>query len=288
MIAIAESGSTKCDWALLDEQGNVVKAFKTLGFNPYFHSTEFVSSTLELCSDLEGAKGLVTSLYFYGAGCSSPELNAIIQAGLEQVFTRATVHVDHDLVAAAYSLYEGEPVISCIIGTGSNSGFFDGEKVTELVPALGFILGDEASGSYFGKKLLADYFYHRLPSEMHHDFKERYDLKWSDTLNKVYGNQHANVYLASYMRFIADHKKNAYVTEMIREGMARFIDIHVTNFAEYHKYKVGFVGSIAFLFEDILREELHKRDCRAGRIIKHPVQNLIEYHIQHKNILTLV
>lgn len=287
MIAIAESGSTKCDWALLNEQGTVVKEFKTQGFNPYFHSTAFVSDTLQQCEDVKAIREEITTLYFYGAGCSSPELNDMILRGLEEVFTNAEISVDHDLVAAAYSLYEGEPVICCIIGTGSNSCFFDGESVSELVPALGFILGDEASGSYYGKKLLADFFYQRLPSEMYHDFKERYGLTWSDTLNKIYSNVHANVYLASFMRFIADHKENPYVKEMIREGMARFIDIHVTHFPEFHKYKVGFVGSIAFLFEDILREELEKRDCQPGRIIKHPVQNLIDYHIRHKQILTV-
>ena len=287
MIAIAESGSTKCDWVLLNGTGKIEKEFKTQGFNPYFHSTEFVVKTLSECADLEGVREEVNTLYFYGAGCSNEQLKGTIREGLGQVFSRAAIHVDHDLLAAAYSLYEGEPVISCIIGTGSNSCFFDGKKVEERVPALGFILGDEASGSYFGKQVLADYFYHRLPSEMYRDFKERFDLNWGDTLKKVYGNVHANVYLASFMRFVMDHRENAYVTEMVKEGMARFIDIHVTNYPDYHKYQVGFVGSIAHLFEDILREELEKRDCRAGKIIKHPVAELVNYHLTYKNILSI-
>lgn len=287
MIAIAESGSTKADWAILNDRGEIVKEFKTQGFNPYFHSSSFVATTLPQSPEIVEWAKQIQHVYFYGSGCSSTQLNETIKRGLEEVFTEAQIQVDHDLVAAAYSLYEGEPVISCIIGTGSNSCFFDGEKVVERVPALGFILGDEASGSYFGKKVMADYFYHRLPAEMYHDFKNRFNLKWSETLDKVYNNVHANVYLASFMRFIVDHKDNAYVKEMVREGMARFIDIHITNYPDYHTYKVGFVGSIAYIFEDILREELEKRDCTPGRIIKHPVYDLIDYYIKHKNILTL-
>jgi glucosamine kinase len=287
MIAIAESGSTKCDWVILDQQGRIAQEFKTQGFNPYFHSSDFVRDTLMHCTDLAPMRENITHLYFYGAGCSSTDLNAIIHSGLSQVFSKALISVEHDLVASAYSLYQGEPIIACIIGTGSNSCFFDGQKVHEYVPALGFILGDEASGSYFGKRVLADFFYHRLPSEMHHDFKERFDLKWSETLGKVYSNVHANVYLASFMRFIADHRENAYVVEMVKEGMARFIDIHVTHYPDYHRHKVGFVGSIAHLFTDILHEELAKRDCKPGLIIKHPVQQLVDYHLNYKNILAL-
>jgi N-acetylglucosamine kinase-like BadF-type ATPase len=186
------------------------------------------------------------------------------------------------LVAAAYSLYEGDPVICCIVGTGSNSCFFDGEKVHELVPALGFILGDEASGSYFGKKILADYFYKRLPAEMQRDFEEKYKITWSQTVEKVYKNPHANVYLASFMPFIIAHKENPYVIEMVKDGMARFIDVHVANFSNYHQHKVGFVGTLAFLFGDILEEELIKRDCKPGRIIKNPADNLVQYHIDYK------
>lgn len=284
MIAIAESGSTKCDWVILDGKTEICLTAKTPGFNPYFHDEKFILDELNKSAELVGVKSRITSIYFYGAGCSSDHLSNIVKEGLGKFFTGAEISVDHDLVAAAYSLYEGEPIISCIIGTGSNSCFFDGEKAVELVPALGFILGDEASGSYFGKKLLADYFYKRLPFEMQQDFDQWFQIDWSQTVEKVYQNIHANVYLASFMKFIASHKSNPYVIEMVREGMARFIDIHVANFSNYHHYKVGFVGTIAFLFEDILREELLKRDCQPGRIIKNPVDHLVQYHRDHKNL----
>jgi len=283
MIAIAESGSTKCDWIVLNRKAEVVLEARTPGFNPYFHGEEFVLNSLHNCSELAAVKDKISSIFFYGAGCSSEALNLIIQEALAQFFVKAKITVDHDLVAAAYSLYEGEPIISCIVGTGSNSCFFDGDKVHELVPALGFILGDEASGSYFGKKILADYFYKRLPAEMQRDFDERYNLDWSQTVENVYKNAHANVYLASFMPFIIAHRENPYVIEMVKDGMARFIDVHIANFSNYHQHKVGFVGTLAFLFEDILKEELLKRDCKPGRIIKNPADNLVQYHREFKS-----
>lgn len=281
MIAIAESGSTKCDWVILNSELEEVGRANTVGFNPYFHDETFVCETLSKNIELSHVSQSITQLFFYGAGCSNPNLNQIIHGALSRSFPNAHVTVDHDLVAAAYSLYEGEPVISCIIGTGSNSGFFDGQTVTEFVPALGFILGDEASGSYFGKRVLSDYFYNRLPSEMQRDFADQFNLKWSDTLNKVYNNPHANVYLASFMKFIASHRDNDYVIEMVRDGMARFIDIHVTGFSNFDQYKVGFVGTIAHVFSDVLNEELYKRDCQLGLILKSPVDRLVQYHVEH-------
>jgi glucosamine kinase len=285
MIVIAESGSTKCDWAILDEKGNLLFSEKTVGFNPYFHNEKFILEHLQGSENLKTHSQAVTAVYFYGAGCSSSDLNAIVTKALSAFFSNAKVKVDHDLVASAYSLYQGTPVICCIIGTGSNSCFFDGEKITESVPALGFILGDEGSGSYFGKRLLADYFYNRLPSEMQHDFKKEFNLTWSEAVEKVYQNIHANVYLASFMKFMAKHRNNAYVIETVREGMARFIDVHVTSFSKFHEYEVSFVGTMAHVYQDILEEELKKRDCKLGQIVKNPVDQLVAYHFNESSKL---
>ena len=285
MIVIAESGSTKCDWEILDSKGTKLYSDKTVGFNPYFHSEEFIGSELNKSNDLKTHRESVSRVFFYGAGCSSDYLNQTVINALSSFFPNAEVSVDHDLLAAAYSLYQGKPVISCIIGTGSNSCFFDGKKIEESVPALGFILGDEGSGSYFGKRLLADFFYKRLPSEMQYDFQKEFNLEWSEAVKMVYQNIHANVYLASFMRFMAKHKDNAYVIEMVREGMARFIDVHVTSFSRYHEYEVSFVGTISHVYRDILEEELYKRDCKLGQIVKNPIDQLVDYHFRGESQL---
>ena len=286
MIAIAESGSTKCEWVILNDEGLVESNFKTQGFNPDFHDTKFVAETLSDCVDLYASKDKINKVYFYGASCSSAKLNQRIIDGLEQIFRNADIVVDHDLLAAAYSLYEGDPLISCIIGTGSNSCYFDGEKLTEEVPALGFIMGDEAGGGYFGKQLLSDSFYNKLPKTIQDDFEATYQLTWGEAREKIYGNIHANVYLASFMPFIAKHKQEQYVIDLMRKGFARFIEIHVGCFANEETKQVGFVGSIAFIFKDILIEELIKQGFQAGKIIKSPINELVNYHRNYLNILS--
>ncbi|MFT6165502.1 MAG: N-acetylglucosamine kinase-like BadF-type ATPase [Vicingaceae bacterium] len=286
MIAIAESGSTKCEWVILNDEGLVESNFKTQGFNPDFHSTEYVANTLSQCVDLFASKDKINNVYFYGASCSSPKLKKRIVDGLAQVFRNAEIVVDHDLLAAAYSLYEGEPLISCIIGTGSNSCYFDGENLTEKVPALGFVMGDEAGGGYFGKQLLSDFFYKRLPKSIQDDFEATYHLTWGEAREKIYGNIHANVYLASFMPFIAKHKQEKYIIDLLSHGFAKFIDIHVGCFSENKSKQVGFVGSLAFIFKDILIDELKKQGYKAGKIIKSPINELVNYHRNYLNILS--
>lgn len=288
MIAIAESGSTKCEWVILNDEGLVESNFKTQGFNPDFHDTKYVADTLSQCVDLFASKDNINKVYFYGASCSSLKLNEKIVGGLEQVFRNAEIIVDHDLLAAAYSLYEGVPLISCIIGTGSNSCYFDGENLTEEVPALGFIMGDEAGGGYFGKQLLSDFFYKKLPDNIQEDFEATYQLTWGEAREKIYGNIHANVYLASFMPFIAKHKQEQYIIDLMRNGFSKFIEIHVGCFANEGTTQVGFVGSIAFIFKDILIEELRKQGFEAGKIIKSPINELVNYHRNYMNILSEV
>ena len=286
MTAIAESGSTKCEWVILNDEGLVESNFKTQGFNPDFHSTEYVAETLSQCVDLFASKDKIQNVYFYGASCSSAKLKQRIVNGLIQVFRNAEIVVDHDLLAAAYSLYDDQPLISCIIGTGSNSCYFDGENLIEKIPALGFVMGDEAGGGYFGKQLLSDFFYKRLPQTIHEDFEATYQLTWGEAREKIYGNIHANVYLASFMPFIAKHKQEKYVIDLLSDGFAKFIKIHVGCFSEYKSKQVGFVGSLAFIFKDILIEELKKQGYKPGRIIKSPINELVNYHRNYLNILS--
>jgi N-acetylglucosamine kinase-like BadF-type ATPase len=278
MIAIAESGSTKCEWVILSNDGQKISSFKTQGFNPDFHNTSFVAKTLGECEEMNKVKANIEKLYFYGASCSSASLNKIIADGLAQVCTNAKIEVDHDLLAAAYSLYEGEPIITCILGTGSNSCYFDGKKVIEKVPALGFVIGDEAGGGYFGKRLLAEYFYNRLPQEIQDDFTKTYNLTWGEARKKIYGNIHANVYLASFMPFVAKHKDNPYINSIIREGIAKFIEVHVGCYSEMKKCKVGFVGSISHVLKDIILEELQKQGFELGKVVANPITQLVNYH----------
>ena len=175
-ILIADSGSTKCDWLAITERGQELGEFHTMGFNPYFHDADLVEREMNANSQAMAMAGTVDRVFFYGAGSSSPELCAVIAEGLRRVFTNAEVHVGHDLDGAAYSTYTGEPAVTCILGTGSNSCLFDGTTVSEEVPALAYVLGDEGSGSWFGKKLLAGFLYGQLPEVIHADFEAEYTM----------------------------------------------------------------------------------------------------------------
>ncbi len=283
MILIIESGSTKSDWVLLNEGERTY--FSTIGLNPYFHNEDDVEKAIRNNTELYALKDAVSEVYFYGAGCSADHLNAIIKSGIQRVYSHASVAVDHDLNACAYATYSGEPAISCIIGTGSNSCFFDGERISEKVPALGYILGDEGSGTYMGKRLLADYLYHRLPEEMATAFRIETGLDKDGIVNHVYKEPNANVYLASFVPFIQKFSETNYVKELVLNGFKQFLQIHVCCFDNYQDYPVHFVGSISRIFKNELEQACAHYNIKLGNIVQKPVDGLVQYHERYINKL---
>lgn len=282
MYLIAESGSTKCDWILVDHTGTYVDLYKTMGYNPFFHSTDFIKNDLSTHKDLIHIAEKVERLYFYGAGCENSDLNKVVKMALEKIFVNATVFVEHDMKAAAYSTFDGEPCITCIIGTGSNSCYFDGTNIVEEVPALAYILGDEASGSYLGKKLIAAYLYKKLPKEIEYDFDKEFGLTKEMIFDRVYNKPHANVYLASFTRFVGRYKDHELIKSFVLQGLREFFEYHVLCYSNYKSLPIHFVGSVAFHFQDELRTVAKEFDLELGRIIKEPIMNLLEYHKKYQ------
>jgi glucosamine kinase len=278
MITIIESGSTKADWLIIDED----KRFQhhTIGFNPFFHTSEFVKENLEGDSFLSNWFSKSGEIHFYGAGCSSHELQETIKSGIKSVFKNSEVHVDHDLSAAGLSVYRGNDVIACILGTGSNSVFFDGKKLTEVVPALGYILGDEGSGSFFGKQMLSDFLYNKLPEPMIEEMIER-GLSKDTIFKKVYMEPNANVFLASLSPILINNKNLDYSQKLIQKGFDLFIENHVLCFPNYRDVEVSFVGSIAALLSDELSQACERKGLRLGQIIRRPIEALANYHSEH-------
>lgn len=278
MYLLADSGSTKCDWVIVDDQFNEVARPMTMGFNPYFHSEAIISTAVKQNEKLSAYADEIKEVFYYGAGCSAPALNSIVRRALKTMFVNAKIHVEHDLLGAAYATYTGAPGISCILGTGSNSCYFDGKGIHEAVPALGYILGDEGSGSYFGKKLLALYMYKRLPKHIHEAFKDKYELGMDEIVQNVYNKAHANVYLASFVRFIADFRDEPIFKEMLIKGMKIFLEIHVKCYPQSRTVPVHFVGSVAFYYQDAIREAASEMGLTIGQIVRKPIDNLIRYH----------
>ncbi|MAE15651.1 MAG: hypothetical protein CL821_08700 [Crocinitomicaceae bacterium] len=283
MILIAESGSTKTDWVLVDDE-NQITMYKTMGFNPFFHSSEFIAGKIKESEEFYKASKNIERLYFYGAGCSSNDMNQIVEIGLKSIYPNSVVTVDHDLLACALSTYEGEPSISCILGTGSNSCYYDGKSLREEVPAIAYVLGDEGSGSFYGKKLLKDYLYNQLPISIKVDFENEFGNAKSDIFENVYMKPHANVYLASFMKFLNRHYHHEYVINMIQNGMNEFIKIHVCCFPEFKSVKTHFIGSISKIFERELKIAADHHGVQIGNIIQKPVDNLVNYHLKHVKI----
>ncbi|CAN5580870.1 hypothetical protein BH11BAC2_BH11BAC2_19250 [soil metagenome] len=279
MLLIADSGSTKADWMLADK-GKVTGEFSTMGFNPFFHDENVVLPALHACQPLMNIRDGVKQLKFYGAGCSSDDRNEIIASSLRKFFTNAEVLVDHDVLGSAIATCGDEKGIACIVGTGSNSCYYDGAKVYHNNYGLGYILGDEGSGSYFGKLLLTRYLYEQLPADLVADFDQEFGKMNKDfIINRVYHGEDSNVWLASFARFLTQRKEHAWVQSVAYKGMGEFLDLYVIHYADYKNLPVHFVGSVAFFLEDILRKAGADRDINIGRILKQPINGMMDYFI---------
>ena len=273
---IVDSGSTKSDWVLLGLPTQ--KTFQTKGFNPVFHSSDFIQQEIASNEDLFALADQVQEIYFYGAGCSSVERNEVVKKGLNAIFQNAKICVDHDLTACAYATFEGEKSISCILGTGSNACMFDGEKITQAVPSLGYILGDEGGGAYFGKEILAQFLYGRLPDELQYLFETSYNLNKEQVISRVYKEPYPNTYLASFMEFAVKNASHPYIKELIFNGFRKFNEIHVCAYPDFKSMKVHYIGSIAFLFSEELKRACNQQGITPGKIIQKPIEGLVHYH----------
>jgi len=279
MILIADSGSTKCHWALCDEMGSIISNYKTIGFNPYFINEKKILNHLNE-SKLQKEKEKINTVFFYGAGCSSEEKNNIIKKPLELFFKNANIIIKHDIEAACYAMYNDSPNITCILGTGSNIAHFDGEKIKSNAPSLGFLIGDEASGNYFGKKLINLYFNNILPYELKKIFEKEYESNWEILMKNIYNNERANVYLAKYFPFITKHKNHTIIKDLIYSSLDEFFKIHICSYHDHQKVKVNFIGSVAYYLKDEIITVAKKYKCNIGCILQNPIQNLVKYHFK--------
>jgi len=277
MILIADGGSTKADWVLLDKTGDQVLKTRTGGLNPAVFDNELMIHRIQENSDLVEYKDKVTEVYFYGAGCGTEKPTLLLKSIFESFFTNATVVVKEDTYAAAYAVTT-KPGIVCILGTGSNSCYFDGETVDVRIPSLGYILMDEASGNYFGKKLLRDYYYNKMPKKVAELFEKQYNVK-ADTLKRnIYKEDNPNTYLATFAEFLLRNERTAYYNKVLRKGIVEFFENRILTYKECEEVPVHFVGSIAFFGKDIIEDVANYYKIVLGKVIRRPIDGLIDYH----------
>ncbi|AFU70133.1 glucokinase or N-acetyl-D-glucosamine kinase, putative [Psychroflexus torquis ATCC 700755] len=283
MILIADGGSTKCDWILLDDEGEVVTKTRTKGLNPAVFKPDILKSRLQENDALKQIIPKVSRVDFYGAGCGTPTPIKNLKGILEDYFNNAEVNVEEDMVAAALAATTERGIV-CILGTGSNSCFFDGKKVHMEVESLGYVLMDEASGNYFGKRLIRDYYYKTMGKDMSKEFAKRYDLSADSIKRNVYKEDNPNTYLASFAEFIfTAQERNGYFYKLIYEGMEKFIERRVMCYKQAQNVPIHFIGSIAFFSEDIIRDVAKRYHLNIGNVIRRPIDGLISHY--KKNVL---
>lgn len=282
MTLIADGGSTKCDWILLNPEGEVVMRTRTRGLNPAVIRAAELKKRILDNSDLSEILNKVDVVDFYGAGCGTESPVKLFTRVLKELFPNAEISVNEDLLAAVYAATT-EPGIVCILGTGSNSCYFDGKTIKVNVPSLGYSLMDEASGNYFGKRLIRDYYYKKMPAVLAKQFEKRYDLDADVIKTNLYKKDNPNTYLASFAEFIfTSEEVNGYFYKLISEGMLKFIEYRILCFKEAQNVPIHFIGSIAHFSEEIIRDCMKPYHLELGKIIRRPIDGLIEYYRTHK------
>lgn len=281
MVAIVDSGSTKSDWVILDDFKKVFLKTETIGFNPNFINRELIAPEIQKNSNLISVKNSITKVFFYGSGCGVEKNRETIETELKKVFDKAEIIVKEDLMAAAYAAYKGKPAIVCILGTGSNSCYFDGENLKIELPSLGFLIGDEGSGSAIGKQLVRRYFMKKLPADLHNEFEADYKLTIEDALKNMYHAPRPNAYLADFNKFVVERKDHPYLVNMVFEEMKNFFEYQVIPYQESHDAEINFIGSIAYYYENILRSVAEELNLNVGHVVQKPIESLVDYHIKY-------
>jgi glucosamine kinase len=279
MILFADSGSTKTSWLLYDKSTGTRKYFETLGINPIIHHHEEIYQKVFSNTDLIAIAPTVNDIKFFGAGCSSPERNNLAASALKSIFTHATIEIEHDMKAAAYAICGKEAGIACILGTGSNSIFYDGETLVESYAGIGYVLGDEASGAYFGKTILRDFLYHLLPEEIEQYLLTDYKLEKNTIFQLVYKEPSPNRYLAGFAPVLSKFRATDYAQVVLQKGFTEFFDFHVSCFENFQDYPVGFVGSIANHFKPELEKVASEFECTLGKFVTKPIDDIADYFI---------
>jgi glucosamine kinase len=288
MLLIADSGSTKTDWVFCNTENGVIKIVSSVGFNPIVQSENFIREKInETFKDIPEVQ-IVTHIYFFGAGCSSSSRKNIIKVILKKVFRNAIIEVDHDMKAAVIATCGDEPGFACILGTGSNAVFYDGKNIIEPKGALGigYILGDEGSGSAIGKILLRDFLYQQMPEKLYHYFKENLKLEKDIIFKNVYQLPNANTYLASFTKEIFDFRELDYVQALIKTVFTDFFNYNIIPYSQDKEYPIHFIGSIALHYEKELNEVAETFQLKIGKIIQKPIDQIVSYYIDKINSST--
>ena len=279
MILIVDSGATKSDWIALDENGKQLFLTQTLGLSPEVLTREVIEDRLANNFELSKNREKVTRLHFYGAGCGTDRMKNFLKGIFKDFFPNAKADVREDTYAAIYSTTKiGDQSIVCILGTGSNCSYYDGHQLLQKVTSLGYILMDDGSGNFFGRKLIRDYYFHKMPQDLGIKFAKEYDLEADVIKEHLYNQPNPNTYLATFARFMIENKDHPYCRGVIDKGFQQFVNNYIMQFELATKVPVNFVGSIAYYLRDELTTVVERNDMVMGVIRQRPIEGLVEFH----------
>lgn len=281
MILIADSGSTKTDWRLIDEKKQIHQ-FATQGINPYFNSSEQIISLLksELISQLKSTIwNLESEIFFYGAGCRVEDKKKIVEKALSEVFPKSKIEIYTDMLGAAHSLCGKNPGIAAILGTGANTCYYDGKRIVENRTSTGYILGDEGSGAHIGKTFIQAFLNDEMPKDIAERFVARFKLSKDDIIDAVYRQPMPNRFLASFSKFIYQNLKEQFIIDLVAGCFHQFFDKHICKYEKHKEVKLSCTGSVAFYYSNILRAVALEKGVSIDTITETPIAGLTLYHL---------
>jgi glucosamine kinase len=275
-ILIADSGATKCEWCMLENDKK--KLINTQGISPYFLNEKQIQDLLikELLPGLKNVQP--DEIYYYGTGCITIENKKLVKKAINKVFSTAKIFVDHDMTGAALALCGSEKGIASILGTGSNSCYFNGKKIVTNRPGLGYVLGDEGSGAYLGKKALQYYLYDTFDGDLRYKFDIKYNTNRAEILDNIYKKPLPNRYLASFTIFLAENRGHYMIENILEDGLNDFFFMHLCKYNESWKFPLHFAGAVAYGFRDVIKDLCHSYEFELGNILKKPMDGLIKFH----------
>lgn len=283
MKLIVDSGSTKADWIAIDDNGKVLFTTQTLGLNPEVLQKDEIITRLSDRFDILQNKNSVSDLFFYGAGCGTDRMKNFLAEVFEEYFANANVLVHEDTYAAVYATTpKDQAAIVAILGTGSNCSFFDGNQLHQKVQSLGYIAMDDCSGNQFGRQLIRGYYFNKMPKDLATEFEKSYDLDADVIKKNLYKEPNPNAYLATFAKFLIQHKDHPFCQQIIISGMEDFVENYIKQYDNYQAVPVHFIGSIAFYLQDELHNVLSQHGIKIGNVLRRPIDGLIQYHILNK------
>ncbi len=276
---IADSGATKCEWTLISNGKKTT--ITTPGISPYFLSTVQIIELIQKGLSKKVNFTNIEAVYFYGTGLSNTANVIALKKALKKVFNKAKLDIQTDLMAIARAACKNKKGVACILGTGANTGYYNGKKIIKNSPGLGYVLGDEGSGAYLGKKVLQYYLYKTFDEELMHAFENKYALTKDQILDAIYKQALPNRYMASFTQFLVAHRGHYMIENIIEDGLNDFFFTHLNKLNESWLYPIHFVGSVAYGFRDVIKQLATAYELEIGDIVKSPTKGLIEYHQQH-------